>query len=120
MDSFKNLDFDTDTTLNLIQEALKINADVWVGYPKKLTYSDGKASITAQKIVNSDLSFEHYVGFDPAALTKTVTVASGKKDRKQMFYWIPEEYLDVLKKKKKILSKFVLKKCLTNFKIQLH
>ena len=57
MDSFENLDFDTDTTLNLIQEALKINADVWVGYPKKLTYSDGKASITAQKIVNSDLSF---------------------------------------------------------------
>ena len=57
MDSFENLDFDTDTTLNLIQEALKINADVWVGYPKKLTYSDGKASITAQKIVSSDLSF---------------------------------------------------------------
>lgn len=57
MDSFENLDFDTDTTLNLIQEALKINADVWVGYPKKLTYSDGKASITAKKIVNSDLSF---------------------------------------------------------------
>jgi hypothetical protein len=36
MDSFENLDFDTDTTLNLIQEALKINADVWVGYPKNL------------------------------------------------------------------------------------
>ena len=47
---------------------------------------------------DSDLTFEHHLGFDPAALTKTVTVASGKKDRKQMFYWIPEEYLDVLKK----------------------
>ena len=47
---------------------------------------------------DSDLTFEHHVGFDPAALTKTVTVTSGKKDRKQMFYWIPEEYLDVLKK----------------------
>ena len=57
MDSFENLDFDTDTTLNLIQEALKINADVWVGYPKNLTYSDGEASITAKKIVSSDLSF---------------------------------------------------------------
>ncbi len=57
MDSFKNLDFDTDTTLNLIQEALKINVDVWVGYPKNLTYSDGEASITAKKIVSSDLSF---------------------------------------------------------------
>ncbi len=45
-----------------------------------------------------DLNFEHHMGFDPAALTKTVTVSSGKKDRKQMFYWIPEEYLDVLKK----------------------
>ncbi len=47
---------------------------------------------------DSDLTFEHHLGFDPAALTKTVTVSSGKKDRKQMFYWIPEEYLDVLKK----------------------
>ena len=27
------------------------------GIPKKLTYSDGKASIAAQKIVSSDLSF---------------------------------------------------------------
>ena len=57
MDSFENLDFDTDTTLNLIQEALKINIDVWVGYPKNLTYSDGEASITAKKIVSPDLSF---------------------------------------------------------------
>ena len=48
---------------------------------------------------DSDLTFEHYLGFDPAQLTKTVTVSSGKKDRKQMFYWIPKEYLDVLKKK---------------------
>ena len=36
MDFFENLDFDTDTTLNLSQEALKINVDVWVGYPKNL------------------------------------------------------------------------------------
>ena len=50
---------------------------------------------------NSDLSFEHFVGFDPAQLTKTVSVASGMKDRKQLFYWIPEEYLDVLEAKEK-------------------
>ena len=50
---------------------------------------------------DSDLSFEHHVGFPAKQLTKTVTVTSGKKDRKQMFYWIPEEYLDVLEAKEK-------------------
>ena len=57
MDSFENLDFDSDTTLNLIQEALKISVDVWIGYPKNLTYYDGKASIIGQKIISSDLNF---------------------------------------------------------------
>ena len=45
---------------------------------------------------DSDLSFEHHVGFPAEQLTKTVTVSSGKKDRKQMLYWIPEDYLDLL------------------------
>ena len=48
-----------------------------------------------------EINFKHHIGFDPAQLPKTVTVASGKKDRKQMFYWIPEEYLDVLDKQEK-------------------
>ena len=54
----ENLDVDSDTTLNLIQEALKRNIEVWVGSSKKsLSYSNGKASITAKKIINKDLNF---------------------------------------------------------------
>ena len=50
---------------------------------------------------NSDLSFEHYMGFSPYKLPNTVVVKSGKENRCQMFYWIPEEYLDVLEAKEK-------------------
>ena len=57
MDSLENLDIDSDTTLKLIKEALKINIEVWIGYPKSLTYSHSKASIVANKIINSDLNF---------------------------------------------------------------
>ena len=57
MDSLENLDIDSDTTLKLIKEALKINIEVWIGYPKNLTYSHSKASIVANKIINSDLNF---------------------------------------------------------------
>ena len=57
MDSLENLDIDSDTTLKLIKEALKINIEVWIGYSKSLTYSHSKASIVANKIINSDLNF---------------------------------------------------------------
>ena len=46
-----------------------------------------------------EINFKHHVGVHPNSLPITVAVASGKKDRKQMFFWIPEEYLDVLKRK---------------------
>ena len=52
----------------------------------------------------SDISFQHHVGIDVSTLPRTVTVASGKKDRKQMFFWIPEENLDGLKGCKKKLD----------------
>ncbi len=57
MDSLENLDVNSDSTLNLIQEALKINIEVWIGQPKNLTYFGGKASITAKKIISKDLNF---------------------------------------------------------------
>jgi len=48
----------------------------------------------------SDITFKHHLGIDASSLTNTVSVTSGKKDRKQLFYWIPEEYLGVLDGKK--------------------
>ena len=44
----------------------------------------------------ADINFKHHVGIDVSSLPKTVSVASGRKDRKQMFFWIPEEKIDVL------------------------
>ena len=52
----------------------------------------------------SDINFKHHVGIHPKHLPKTVSVASGKKDRKQMFYWIPEKYMDLLARKEKKLD----------------
>ena len=34
MDSLENLDVNSDSTLNLIQEALKINIEVWIDNQK--------------------------------------------------------------------------------------
>ena len=53
---------------------------------------------------DSDITFKHHVGIHPKHLPKTVSVASGKKDRKQMLYWIPDEYVDVLSVKKLTLD----------------
>ena len=50
------------------------------------------------------LTFKHHLGIDASSLPRTVTVASGKKDRKQIFFWIPEENLDGLKGCKKKLD----------------
>ena len=48
----------------------------------------------------SDINFKHHLGFDPHILPHTVSVTSGKKDRKQIFFWIPEERIDKLAGKK--------------------
>ena len=48
----------------------------------------------------SDITFKHHLGFDPHILPHTVSVTSGKKDRKQIFFWIPEERIDKLAGKK--------------------
>mgnify|MGYP001166271770 FL=1 len=52
----------------------------------------------------SDINFKHHVGIHPKHLPKTVSVASGRKDRKQMFFWIPDEYMDLLARKEKKLD----------------
>ena len=57
MDPLENLNFDSDTTINLIKEAIDRNIDVWIGHPKNLSFSNENASIVAKKIINSNLSF---------------------------------------------------------------
>ena len=49
----------------------------------------------------AEISFKHYLGIDASSLPRTVSVASGKKDRKQIFFWIPDENIDRLKGCKK-------------------
>ena len=52
----------------------------------------------------SDITFKHHLGIDASSLTRTVSVTSGKKDRKQIFFWIPDEYIDGIKGCKKKLD----------------
>ena len=40
----------------------------------------------------SDITFKHHLGIDAKSLPKTVEVTSGKKNYKQLFFWIPEDY----------------------------
>ena len=87
-----------------LEEVLEMDGDgvgVLLGGHSTATINGKKYGLSAIDADGTDweLNFEHHIGFDPAHLPKTVTVSSGKKDRKQMFYWIPKEYLDVLKKK---------------------
>ena len=55
MDPFENLNIDSDTSVNLIKEALERNIEVWVGHPKNLSFLKTKVSIIAKKIINSEL-----------------------------------------------------------------
>ena len=57
MDPLENLNFDSDTTINLIKEAIDRNIDVWIGHPKNLSFSNKNASIVAKKVFNSNLNF---------------------------------------------------------------
>ena len=57
MDPLENLNFDSDTTINLIKEAIDRNIDVWIGHPKNLSFSIENASIVAKKVINSNLHF---------------------------------------------------------------
>ena len=57
MDPLENLNFDSDTTINLIKEAIDRNIDVWIGHPKNLSFFNENASIVAKKVFNSNLNF---------------------------------------------------------------
>ena len=94
-----------DTTFTL-EEVLEKDGDgvgVLLGRHSLTTINGKKYGLGAIDFdgTNSDLSFEHYMGFSPYKLPNTVVDKSGKEDRCQMFYWIPEEYLDVLEAKEK-------------------
>ena len=84
-----------------LEEVLEQDGDgvgVLLGRHSLTTINGKKYGLSAVDFdgTKSDITFEHHVGFPAEQLTKTVTVSSGKKDRKQMLYWIPEDYLDLL------------------------
>ena len=98
--SFPENQYENPFTLEQVLEMDGDGVGVLLGKHSTTTINGKKYGLSAIDGDGTDweLNFEHHIGFDPGQLPKTVTVTSGKKDRKQMFFWIPEEYLDVLKK----------------------
>ena len=95
---FKGNQYETPYTLEEVLEKDGNGVGVLLG-----KHSGGLGAIDFDG-TGSDMNFKHHVGIHPKHLPKTVSVASGKKDRKQMFFWIPDEYMDLLARKEKKLD----------------
>ena len=98
--------YQTPFTLEQVLEKEGNGVGVLLGRHSKTTVNGKVYGLGAVDFdgTGSDINFKHHLGFDPANLTKTLEVASGKKDRKQLLYLIPEDYLDSLKKLEKSLD----------------
>ena len=92
--------YQTPFTLKEVLEKEGNGVGVLLGRHSKTTVNGKVYGLGAVDFdgTGADINFKHHLGFDPANLTKTVEVTSGLKDRKQMLYLIPEDYLDNLKK----------------------
>ena len=95
---FSGNQYDTPYTLQEVLEKDGNGVGVLLG-----KHSGGLGAVDFDG-TGSDITFKHHVGIHPKHLPKTVSVASGKKDRKQMFFWIPDEYVDLLSVKKRKLD----------------
>ena len=102
----KGNQYDTPYTLEEVLEKNGNGVGVLLGRHSKATINGKNYGLGAVDFdgTGSDITFKHHLGIDASTLPRTVTVASGKKDRKQIFFWIPDEYLDVLKGGKKKLD----------------
>ena len=94
--------FDTPYTLEQVLNQKGNGVGVLLGWHSQTTINGKNYGLGAIDFdgTGSDITFKHHLGIDASSLTRTVSVTSGKKDRKQLFYWIPEEYLGVLDGKK--------------------
>ncbi len=55
MDPLSDLNEQTDSTIAIIKEAIKLGLEIWIGLPKDIFYSNTKVSIKGRKILNKDL-----------------------------------------------------------------
>ena len=99
----KGNQYETPYTLEQVLEKDGDGVGVLLGEHSTTVINEKKYGLSAVDGDGTDweINFKHHVGIHPNNLPETVSVASGKKDRKQMFFWIPEEYLDKLKKKER-------------------
>ena len=56
IDSLSQLNPETDSSLDIIKEGLKLGLNIWITNPDNLTFYDGRISYTALKV--KDLSLE--------------------------------------------------------------
>ena len=61
MDDFSELNIESDTSLAIILEGLKLGFEIWTANPNKLTFFEDRIKISAKKVLNSklDLSKEN-------------------------------------------------------------
>ena len=104
--SFAGNQYHTPYTLEEVLEQKGNGVGVLLGGHSTTTINGKKYGLGAIDFdgTGSDITFKHHLGLDASTLPRTVTVASGKRDRKQKFFWIPEDYLDVLQGGKKKLD----------------
>jgi len=58
MDPIKKLNYETDSTISLIKNGLKIGIDVWITEPKELTLFNGRTFFNARQIIGQDLKIK--------------------------------------------------------------
>jgi glutathione synthase len=58
MDPIKKLNYETDSTISLIKNGLKIGIDVWITEPKELTLFNGRIFFNAKQIIGQDLKIK--------------------------------------------------------------
>ena len=99
---YEGSQYDTPYTLEEVLKQKGNGVGVLLGWHSQTTINGKNYGLGAIDFggTGSDITFKHHLGIDASSLTRTVSVTSGKKDRKQLFYWIPEEYLGVLDGKK--------------------
>jgi len=99
---YEGSQYDTPYTLEEVLNKKGNGVGVLLGRHSTTTIEGKKYGLGAVDFdgTGSDITFKHHLGFDPHILPHTVSVTSGKKDRKQIFFWIPEERIDKLAGKK--------------------
>ena len=57
IDSLSQLNPETDSSLDIIKEGLKLGLNIWITNPDNLTFYDGRISFIASKVKDSSLNY---------------------------------------------------------------